>query len=102
KLRFLGWEHLFVYPMPYVHDGEVVEYYVNFEVVDEGRVKSHVHGVQFKLLEAMLGEIFHVVVVGYMEYNKIKILRLFTHNEVHIRSVSDGSGRVLRGNGGVI
>ncbi|MCE3052253.1 hypothetical protein HAX54_052007 [Datura stramonium] len=49
KLRFQGWDHLFVCPMPCVHEGDVEEFCVNLEVMDEGRVKSIVHGVQFEL-----------------------------------------------------
>ncbi|MCD7459383.1 hypothetical protein HAX54_040813 [Datura stramonium] len=72
KLRFQDWEHLFVGPIPFVYELEVVELYVNLEVVDEGRVKSHVHRVQFELSEAVLGKILHIAVVGYAEYDKEK------------------------------
>lgn len=83
--------------MSLVYEGEVVEFYVNLEVVDKGRVKSQVHGVQFELSKTVLGEILHVVVVGYADYDKEKSSNCSLTTKFTRDRVTDGSRRVLKG-----
>lgn len=97
KLKFQGWEHLLRCPLPRVHEFEVVEFYINLEVVGDGEVKSMVNGVRFTLTERMVGEILQVPREGYAEYDRERTRDSSLTTKFTQGRVITGYRRVIKG-----
>ncbi|MCD7449777.1 hypothetical protein HAX54_001514 [Datura stramonium] len=70
---FQGWSHLFACPLPMVYESEMVEFYMNLEVLDEETIIIFVLEVLIVFDIVGLEQLLHVHIKGYAEYNLEKI-----------------------------
>uniref|UniRef100_A0A0V0IA18 Putative ovule protein n=1 Tax=Solanum chacoense TaxID=4108 RepID=A0A0V0IA18_SOLCH len=67
-LYFQGWVDLFLDTKLVVYENEVVEFYVNLNVLEGSIASSSVNGVELVFDNVRLSKKFHIPIVGLAEY----------------------------------
>lgn len=76
-MDFQQWAHMFLCPIPVVHEEEVCDFYSNLQLLKDETLSTMVKGVELTFNAEALGQILRIPTNGFDTYIKWDWIRVY-------------------------